>query len=122
LGHSIDVVFLDFKKAFDSVPHCRLLTKLKGYGISNECLDWINNFLCNRNQRILVNGESSKWYSGVPLGSVLGPLLFILYVNDIPDIVDSKIKNFADDIKIYATITSFREALILQNDLDKLCD
>jgi len=72
-----------------------------------------------------VNDESSKWCSvdsGVPQGSVLGPLLFILYVNDIPDIVDFKIKMFADDIKIYATITSFREALILQNDLDKLFD
>jgi len=69
-----------------------------------------------------VNGESSSVDSGVPQGSVLGPLLFILYVNDIPDIVDSKIKMFADDIKIYATITSFRETLILQNGLDKLCD
>jgi len=83
--------------------------KLKGYGISNKC------------QRVVVNGESSKWYSvdsGVPQGSVLGPLLFILYANDIPDIVDSKIEMFVGDIKIYTTITSFREAIILQNDLD----
>jgi len=72
-----------------------------------------------------VNGGNSEWFSVVslvPQGSVLGPLLFLLYVNDIPDLVDSKIKMFADDIKIYTTITNFMEALTLQSDLDKLCN
>ena len=67
----------------------------------------------------------SKWYpvdSGVPQGSVLGPLLFILYVNDIPDLVNSKVKIFADDIKIYTQITSFSDVLSFQNDLDRLCE
>ena len=106
-GNGVDVVFLDFKKAFDSVPHQRLLFKLRSYGIADV-------------RELLLIG----WFpvdSGVPQGSVLGPLLFILYVNDMPDLVDSKIKMFADDIKIYRQITSFRDAFSLQNDLDKLC-
>ena len=125
LGYNVEVVFLDFKKAFNSVAHQRLLIKLRGYGIANDCLNWISSFLCSRHQRVVVNGKASKWYpvdSGVPQVSVLGPLLFILYVNDIPDLVESKIKMFADDIKIYKQITSFGDALSLQNDLDKLCD
>ena len=124
-GLSTDIVFLDFKKAFDSVPHQRLLIKLMGYGIQNNCLNWISSFLSGRHQRVVVKGEMSKWYpvvSGVPQGSVLGPLLFILYVNDIPDLVNSKVKMFADDIKIYTQITSFSDALSLQNDLDRLCE
>ena len=78
------VVFLDFKKAFDSVPHQRLLIKLGRYGITNDCSNWIGSFLCGRHQRIVVNGEKFRWFSvdsgAVPQGSVLGPLLFILYV------------------------------------------
>ena len=123
-GYSVDVVFLDFKKAFDSVPHQRLLIKLSGYGIKNDCINWISSFLCSRHQRVVVNGEKSKWFSvdsGVPQGSVLRPLLFILYVNDIPDLVDSKIKMFTDDIKIYTQVTSLSDAISFQNYLDKLC-
>jgi len=77
-----------------------------------ECLDWIKSFLSSRHQRVIVNGGNSKWFSvfsGVPQGSVLVPLLFLLYVIDIPrpDLVNSKIKMFANDIKIYTTMTSF---------------
>ena len=85
-------------------------------------LRWLENFLCFRHQRVLVNGESSDWYdvaSGVPQGSVLGPLLFILYVNDIPEQIDSISHMFADDLKIYRTITNLNDALKLQNDLAK---
>ena len=120
-GLSTDIVFLDFKKAFDNVPHQRLLIKLRGYGMTNNFLNWISSFLSSRHQRVVVKGEMSKWYpvdSGVLQGPVLGPLLFILYVNDIPDLVNSKVKMFADDIKIY---TSFSDALSFQNDLDRLC-
>ena len=73
LGKSIDVIFLDFKKAFDIVPHQRLLKELKGYGIKTECLDWIKSFLSDRYQRVVVNGDNSKWFSvvsGVTQGSV----------------------------------------------------
>ena len=123
-GLSTDIVILDFKKVFDSVPHQRLLIKLRGYGITNNCLSWISSFLSGQHQRVVVKGEISKWYpvdSGISQGSVLRPLLFILYVNDIPDLVNSKVKMFADDFKIYTQITSFSDALCFQNDLDKLC-
>ena len=79
---------------------------------------------CVADIRVVVNSEKSKWFpvdSDVPQGSVLGSLLFILHVNDIPDLVDSKIKMFVDDIKIYTQVISFSDALSFQNDLDKLC-
>ena len=101
-----------------------MLIKLSGYGIKNDCINRISSFLCSQHQRVVVNGRKSKWFSvdsGVPQGSALGPLLFILYVNDIPDLVDSKIKMLADDIKIYTQVTSFSDALSFQNDLDKVC-
>ena len=78
-GHGVDVVFLDFQKAFDTVPHHRLLHKLGAYGVNNQVLRWLKNFLCFRCQRVLVDGESSDWYdvvSGVPQGSVFGPVTF----------------------------------------------
>ena len=87
--------------------HHRLILKLKAYGICGNPHLWLSNFLSNRVQRVLVNGCSSDWVgvqSGVPQGSVLGPLLFILYVNDIPDLILSNMRMFADDTKIYFSI------------------
>ena len=98
----IDVIFLDYSKAFDSVPHHRLISKLEAFGVHGNLSLWLSNFLSNCFQRVVLNGHLSSWaqvVSGVPQGSVLGPLLFILYVNDIPDLIESNVRMFADDTK-----------------------
>ena len=110
-------------KAFDKVPHQRLLKKLTGYGISQKTVKWIEDFLSNRCQRVIVKGRSSKTYpviSGIPQGSVLGPTLFVIYINDLPEITASQSPLFADDTKLYRQINSNDDVKILQNDLDKL--
>ena len=121
-----DVVFLDFTKAFDSVPHERLLLKLKGYGIEGNLLKWFRNFLTNRQQRVVVRGTFSSWThvkSGVPQGTILGPILFLIYVNDISSNISSSIKMFADDTKVYREITDFEnDTRALQTDIDRLAN
>ena len=124
-GGQTDVLILDFSKAFDKVPHHRLSLKLDFSGIRGKTLQWINNFLTGRMQSVVVNGAHSKWYavtSGVPQGSVLGPTLFLAYINDIVSGVDSTIRLFADDSILYREINSKDDQLILQKDLQKVFD
>jgi len=122
-GNSVDVIFLDFAKAFDSVPHLRLLKKLEGYGVQGSVLGWITDFLKNRKQRVSVGGSTSSWtdvLSGIPQGSVLGPVLFICFVNDMPEQVDNLIRMFADDTKIFAKTNTVEQHESLQKDLTSL--
>ena len=122
---STDVVYFDFSKAFDSVPHTRLLLKLQAYGINGQLLSWFKSFLTGRRQCVKINGVLSSWVqvsSGVPQGSILGPLLFSLYVNELPSLVSSQLLMFADDIKLYRTIRSSEDCLVLQNDINILLD
>ena len=117
----VDTFILDFEKAFDTPPHELLKSKLFSYGIGGKTLELINAFLCFRQQRVVVNGVKSDWapvVSGVPQGTVLGPLLFSLYINDIPVGIDSQIRLFADDCVCYREIRTVEDTLKLQKDID----
>ena len=119
----IDSILLDFSKAFDKVCHRKLLIKLNHYGITGNIHTWITDFLHNRTQRVLVRGTFSEPIavkSGVPQGTVLGPLLFLVYINDMPDTIKSKIALFADDTYLYKSIKSEDDIAALQNDIDQL--
>ena len=99
-GSPVDVIYLDFQKAFDKVPHQRLILKLKSHGMGNSIINWIEQWLTDRRQRVVIDGEFSSWksvLSGVPQGSVLGPILFLVYINDLEEGVTGKILKFADD-------------------------
>ena len=112
--------FLDCKKAFDSVPHQRLVHKLKSYGFAYSIIQWVANSLHERKQIVTVRGQSSKpesVLSGVPQGSILGPLLFTLSVNELPELVSLKIRMFADDTKVCDKSASYRS---LQIDFENL--
>ena len=122
-GNVVDCIYLDFSKAFDTVPHKRLLNKLQAYGINGHILKWTEEFLIGRTQAVKVNGVSSEIgnvLSGIPQGSVLGPTLFIIYINDILDKISSDGFLFADDTKIFRRILNKEDADALQSDLDAL--
>ena len=119
----VDTFILDFEKAFDTPPHELLKSKLFGYGIGGKTLKWIDSFLCFRQQRVVVNGVKSDWapvLSGVPQGTVLGPLLFSLYINDISSDIESEIRLFADDCVCYREIKDEKDTMKLQRDIDRL--
>ena len=112
-------IFIDLRKAFDTVNHDILLSKLEHYGIRGTTLKWFKSYLSNRKQYVFHNGESSKLMDitcGVPQGSVLGPLLFLLYINDLPNI--SKVLHFylfADDTNIYCEANTLQELQTIIN-------
>ena len=121
----VDAIYLDLRKAFDTVPHKHLINKLKGYGIKGKLLDWINDFLQERTQFVNVNGNvsvRSNVTSGVPQGSVLGPILFIYYINDMPSVAPCPMKIFADDTKVFSAIKTEEDSKELQLSIDKLVE
>ena len=118
-----DVAILDFSKAFDTVPHKKLLHKLSLYGITGPLHAWLSNFLTQRSMRVVIEGacsESTTVDSGVPQGTVLGPILFLCHINDLSSSVSSQVRLFADDFLLYREINTFKDHLTLQQDLKQL--
>ncbi|KAF7249939.1 RNA-directed DNA polymerase from mobile element jockey [Varanus komodoensis] len=122
-GDAVGVAHLDFSKAFDKVPHDILVGKLKSFGIDQSTVRWIRAWLSDRKQRATVSGESSGWWpvtSGVPQGSVLRLILFILFINDMEEGVNSLLIKFADNTRMRAVATTEEQVLRIQKDLDRL--
>ena len=122
-GSPVDIIYLDFQKALDKVLHQRLLLKLKAHGIGDGTINWIEQWLIDRRQHVVVDGEVSNWKSvlnEVRQRSVLGPLLFLIYINDFDDNLTSNVLTFADDTKVFRRVNNDGDKQHLQNDLDRL--
>ena len=122
--HNADTVYLDLAKAFDKVPHRRLILKLKAHGIDGLVGNWIKSWLTDIWQRVCMDGTYSHWtrvLSGVPQGSVLGPVLFLIFINDLDTSISSNVLKFADDTKLFRVVDNQTDGHMLQRDLDVLC-
>ena len=123
-GDDMDAIYLDYAKAFDKVDHQLLLSKLQLYGFHSEIIRWIESFLTNRSQQVIVDGYMSitaPIISGVPQGTVLGPILFLIFINDIASCVShSTLRCFADDTRIYRSISDLNNVRKLQSDLEEV--
>ena len=122
-GYSVDLVLLDFAKAFDKVSHKKLIQKLEAYGINSLLVKWIESFLTGRKQRVLIGDNSSEWEdvtSSVPQGSVLGPLLFTIFINDLPDKVKNECKLYAVDSELIGVIEKDGNFIDIQKDIDNM--
>ena len=117
------MAILDFSKAFDTVPHDKLLHNMREYGVDGTINTWIRDFLTNRNMQVVIDGEASDPVtvdSGVPQRTVWGPLLFLIHINDLPDSVKSSVRLFADDCLLYRRISTIEDQVKLQEDLTSL--
>ena len=124
-GKQTDILVMDFANAFNKVNHSLLVHKLHHYGIQGKLLTWISDFLKDRRQAVVVNGIRSdfiKVQSGVPQGSVLGPCLFLVYINDLPDLLTARARLFADDTAVYDVVESPEDQERLQQNLDQLAE
>ena len=122
-GKQTDLILLDFSKAFDKVNRSKLLWKLYQYGIRGNALFWIRAFLGKRSQTVVLEVEESESVpvtSGVPQGWVLGPILFLVYINDLPEELSSQVRLFADDTAVYLTVGGSEDEKVLQKDLYRL--
>ena len=127
-GGQINTIYTDFEKAFDKVPHHLLLKKLQSYNLNVNVIQWIRSFLCYRKQRVKINGCYSEWaevISGIAQGTILGPILFIIYINDLPEICEQFARIylfFADDAKLFKHVICDEDHKALQLGLNALQD